>query len=173
MDTSIILVTGQQDCTRERFDKYYAPAIRSGIKKGCSFILGAADGVDKMAADLLAQAQHMQVTIYDKGNAKIDKGLPNWGTRSNFMSYPERDQQMCRDATRIIVYLFDEAAPTGTFYVLLKFAEMNAEGAFTPESVIDLARACQRDAKYSSKSWVMDMNFHSTYAYLKCLFVEE
>lgn len=167
--SSVIMVTGQKDCTRARFDQYYAPAIKAGIKKGCSFILGAAEGVDKMAAGLLAK-KCARVTLYAKGNVIIDNELPNWPVRSDFASFPERDQEMCRAATHIIVYLFDEAAPTDTFYTLLKFAEMNAEGPFTSECVIDLARACQRDTKYASKTWVVDMPFHSTYDYLKRLF---
>ena len=167
-----ILVTGQQDCTRGRFDLYYAPAILRGLEKGWDFIMGAADGVDKMAAELLAGEGYKNVTIYDKGdkdgNGAAEKG---WKLRSGFESYPDRDYQMCRDGHLIIVYLFDAAAPTGTFYTLLEFADMSTEYVLSPEVIRELARACQRDTEHSSKTWVVDKPTSDDFAYLKKMFV--
>lgn len=154
----VVLVTGQQfDCTRDRFDRFYAPVIERGIDQGCHFILGVADGVDKMTLDLLVEKNYKSVTLYVKGENDCGrKTLDGWTMRSGFPSYPKRDEQMCKDATRIIVYLFDEAAPTGTFYVLLLFFQLHALTNFTPELVRDLARVCQRDTKHSKDTWHVD-----------------
>ncbi len=167
----VILVTGQQDCTRERFDRYYAPAIKSGMKKGWNFVMGAADGVDEMAAELLAGDSYTSVTIYDKGDNVPNRGIDGWALRSGFASYTARDEEMCRDASHIIVYLFDEAAPTGTFFTLMAFADLHTTTSLTPEVVRDLARACQRDTVHSSKTWIVDKQFGGDFANLKRLFV--
>ena len=171
-DAVTVLVTGQQDCTRERFDQYYAPAIECGIKKGWHFIMGAADGVDKMAAELLLGKGSKNVSIYDKdgkdGNGALEKG---WELNAWFKSYPDRDYEMCRDADQIIVYLFDAAAPTGTFCALLEFVDMHTEYVLSPQVIRELARACQRDTEHSSKTWIVDKPTSNDFAYLKKLFV--
>ncbi len=168
----VVLVTGQQDCSHERFDRFYAPAIQCGLKKGCAFIMGAADGVDKMAAELLLKEGYKNVAIYDKdgkdGNGALEKG---WGLNSWFQTYPERDREMCKDAEHIIVYLFDEVAPTGTFYTLLTFVDIHTEHAFTPELVRDLGRAFQRDTEHSSDTWVVDKPLCGNFSSLNKMFV--
>lgn len=159
-----VMITGQQkECTQERFDAFYKPAILKRLGEGASFLLGMADGVDTMARALLEEMKAESVTLYDKKYHEPVPLLPaGWFLVTGFDSYPDRDRAMIRLSDDIIVFLFENAVTSGTWYNLMYFAKehvayfgdtvYDADILPGPEDLLTLARCYARDAPYASKS---------------------
>ena len=123
--TYTVMITGQQaECSQERFDTFYKPAILEAHKQGADFVVGAADGVDAYAHALLADLCPDRVTVYDKGE-KDGRGAAARGFKlvNGFDSYPDRDRAMRVQSSKIIVYLFENALTSDTLENVLSFVE--------------------------------------------------
>lgn len=166
-----MMITGQkEECTQERFDAYYKPAIIFALEAcGASFVMGAAEGVDAMARVLLLAHTEAQVTVFDKGDKDGSGNGPlpaHWKIVNEFASYPDRDNAMINTATNIIAYLFENAVTSGTWGNLMKFAQQKSTtihqhgygpgATLNPEDTLVLARVYTRDMPYASKLWMID-----------------
>lgn len=120
LESGVVMITGQHDCEPWYFDKYYAPAIEHAIEHGCSFVLSANEGVDVMARDLLWKKDVKDVTIYYRGTLSTVK--PGWNFVNGFASTRESELAMIEVASHIIVYLFENAIRSDTWYYLMSFA---------------------------------------------------
>jgi hypothetical protein len=147
----VVFITGQQDCSQDDFDLYYAPAIESALKEGYSFAIGNAAGVDAFAKKLLWDVHHCaRVTIYDKGAKTGD--------------IPERDFQMMLDSNKIVCYLFGNSGGTGTHRNLLLFFALKTappqarpeDLRLHPDQVLQLNRKCHRGGLWDLKGWQLD-----------------
>lgn len=98
-----ITITGHTDLSREDFEKYYVPVIRQYL--GCSFNLGAADGVDKMAYEYLLE--HSQdVTVYQPATKRFPGHiLPDTPRDITAMTYTERDDKLRSDSDILIGFV--------------------------------------------------------------------
>lgn len=154
-----VFITGQQaECTQDRFDKFYKPAIVAALDQNYAVVLGAADrGVDAMAAALLQEKHAEGVTVYDKGEKTgNDAKAKGWKLVNGFESYPARDDAMILKASKIIVYLFENAATSGTWRNLTAFAMsaiIPARREYYPDILLNVARTCTRDAPYCDTTW--------------------
>jgi hypothetical protein len=162
----VVFITGQQDCTQDDFDLYYAPAIESALKEGYSFAVGNAAGVDAFAKKLLWDVHHCaRVTIYDKGakTGDIPEGS-GWALKNGFDSYPDRDFQMMLDSNKIVCYLFGNSGGTGTHRNLLLFFALKTappqarleDLRLHPDQVLQLNRKCHRGGLWDLKGWQLD-----------------
>jgi hypothetical protein len=162
-----VMITGQQDISIEDFQTYYEPAIEAMIKQKVHFVIGNAEGVDKLAKEFLHMYSYHSVTIFDKASG--DGGVP-WGARwrvvNGFKSYPERDLAMIEVSNKIICYLFGAGAlGSGTYRNLVTFFTL--KGCPVPvnhddmcihlRSLFQLNRMYQRGTVHSSKSWEIDI----------------
>lgn len=155
----VVMVTGQQDeCTQERFDKYYKPAILKAIEKDYHFVLGAAErGADPMTAALLAEKGYKSVTVFDKkgkdGDGAEDKG---WKLDTGYESYTLRDSSMIVHSDKMIVYLFENAVTSGTWRNVMQCAIQSLNEHWpkpTADRLLAVARAVTRDAPHSLETW--------------------
>jgi hypothetical protein len=108
--TEIVCISGQQWLPYSYFKVQYEGPIRSAFERGAHFVLGAAEGVDAHAQQLLdLLCEHnpdheKRVTIFNKGD-KDDRLNPNFKLVNGFSSYPERGAAMTKVATKIICVL--------------------------------------------------------------------
>ena len=159
-----VMITGQQEeVTEQRFAKFYRPAIDDAIKAGAFFLLGAAEfGADNMCAAYLESIAYENVAIFDKGEkdgrGAIGKG---WLLVNGFETYPGRDKAMMQLAHKLIAYLFENAASSGTFFNIMAFFRYKFEGVALPRDFFavlnsSLARILDRSTKFASKDWPLD-----------------
>lgn len=95
-ENKVAMISGHTDLTPSEFETYYRPKIDNYIAKGYSFVLGGAEGADKLAQLYLASTVDLskfKVTVYDKGqqNNVHDSRFEHV---NGFSSYPERDAAM-------------------------------------------------------------------------------
>jgi len=108
-----IMVSGHTDLSREEFEKYYVPALlaqlsrrREGIE--VTFVVGGADGCDKMTQVFLAEHE-AKFTVFDKGEQRniypISPSVTGIQHVNGFKSYPERDAAMTAASDVDIAFL--------------------------------------------------------------------
>jgi hypothetical protein len=115
-----ILITGPQWLGRGYFEHYYRNAILRCIADGCIFLVGAADGIDTFAQELLAERCPERVIVCNKGT-KDGRKSPRMSLRNGFASYPERDLHMAKECQAIICTLPQfGGGTTGALYPLLR-----------------------------------------------------
>lgn len=156
----VVMITGQQEeCTKERFDTFYKPAIMHHNDAGKHFVLGAADGADYYAMLLLQDiGAGDRVTVYDKGE-KDGRGAVARGFKlvNGFGSYPQRDGAMRARAGYVVAYLFENATGSGTFENVLSFALERGGQSLgmtdIPRAVVEIGRTFDRASKYASQTW--------------------
>lgn len=166
----IVMITGQQEeCTQERFDKYYKPAIEAAVAEGCCIYVGAAEkGCDAMAHELLQALGATDVVVFDKGDkdgrGAKDKG---WHLVNGFEDFHARDDGMIAGADRLIVYLFENAVASGTWRNVMaaagkavcdntRFGESkwyDVVRQVMPDLLTVTARVCIRDAPFADRTW--------------------
>lgn len=161
-----IMITGQQEeCTKERFDTFYKPAIDQAYKLGAQFILGAADGADYHAGMYLEFLCPERVTIYDKGERDGRRAVERgFRLKNGFASYPARDEEMREKARGIIVYLFEHALTSGTFENVLRFVcsrAMLLNSTTAADLVMQTGRLFDRASKHSPDTAVLDYPHYS------------
>jgi hypothetical protein len=177
-----VMITGQQaECTQERFDKYYKPAITAAFEEGCAFVMGAAEqGCDAMAAVLLQELGAKDVVVYDKGE-KDGRGAmaKGWTLANRFETYPIRDDVMIGAADCMIVYLFENAITSGTWRNVMAFrARRVSEDCRALEDPrilcetfangsLAIARDCVREAPHAQEGWRYETFKSILYAPLK------
>jgi len=158
--SDVVMITGQQEeCTKERFDTFYKPAILHHFHAGCRFVLGAADGADYYAMLLLQDIRAGdRVTVYDKedkdGRGAVARGF---NLVNGFASYPHRDGAMHDRAEYVVAYLFENATGSGTFGNVLSFALDRGCQSLgmtdIPRAVVEIGRTFDRASKHASKTW--------------------
>lgn len=161
-----VMITGQQkEASLDIFKRFYEPAIDAAIKSDdrVVFLLGAApEGVDKFAADYLQERKYEHVIIFDKGSKDGNKAAgKGWILVNGFKSYPERDLAMARLAKKMIVYLFENAVTSGTFFNVMSFFQSKIDNSKLPGLVSaighsSLARVLDRSTEYASKTWELE-----------------
>lgn len=135
----IILIAGPQWVPLGYFQKFYEARIRTAFEqdKSAYFVLGAADGVDSFAQNLLASIcvgdDFDRVIIYNKGD-KDGRVSPNFELVNGFESYPLRDAAMAEIATETIVCLpLYGGAVSGTVLPLLTVIDSDQNAKHTLE----------------------------------------
>lgn len=124
-----VMVSGHTDLSKEEFDTYYVPELKASIAKGESFVVGGADGCDKMTQEFLSNYPEVNATIYDKGTQK-NVHCSRFGHINGFASYPLRDKAMTEASYRDIAYLHQyggAASGTGANLLRRKFGHEMAE----------------------------------------------
>jgi hypothetical protein len=115
-----ILITGAQWVGPGFFEYYYRNAILRCVADGCVFLVGAADGIDTFAQELLAERCPERVIVCNKGT-KDGRKSPRMSLRNGFASYPERDLHMAKECQAIICTLPQfGGGTTGALYPLLR-----------------------------------------------------
>jgi len=118
----LVMVCGPMDWTQEMFDEHYPPLLEVFINDNCEFIMGGAEGVDRMAQVYLSQIPGAKVTVYDrrKENGVVCRGVLHV---AGFESYEKRDKFMLDKADRVVGRLDQYGgACTSTGYSLLTMA---------------------------------------------------
>jgi len=87
------MISGAQWVPRAFFDRFYRARIEQAAADGKNFVVGAADGVDAFAQEMLTALCPDRVTVYDKG-ARDGRRCDGFALRNGFASYPERDAAM-------------------------------------------------------------------------------
>ena len=163
-----VVITGQQkEVSSVRFKQFYVPAIEAAIEadKNTVFLMGAADlGADAYAYDYLRQIKYKNVIVFDK-QGKTAGGKPfanGWGVVNGYPDYGSRDRAMLAVADKIIVYLFENAATSGTWLNLTIFSEIHLAGMkfsvqSRPHLYMSFSRMLDRSSEYASKSWVLEL----------------
>lgn len=111
----LVMISGHTDLSQELFDHYYAPEILKKVNEGCSFVMGCANGADKMAFNLLSPIIPHRITLYQKGN------IPEWIPKefnpqivTGFSTWSERDETMTRVSNIDIAYIYDTKFALGS-----------------------------------------------------------
>lgn len=116
----MVMITGPQWVTEGFFEAHYEGAIRKAADAGCWFMVGAAEGVDAFAQELLAELCPERVIVCNKGT-KDGRKSPLMCLRNGFASYPERDKHMANECTRAICTLPQYGGGTsGALYAILR-----------------------------------------------------
>lgn len=150
------MIMGHENCSREKFDKYYAPNIEDKFKRGYGFIVGGGASFDAMAHEQLDSLGATNVIVFDEGDkdglGAVAKG---WNLRNGFKYHSECDDAMLREASDVIVYLFgEEVQCTWTFRNLLQFADMAWDDPLTANDYVTIARRHTRGTTiFSTDSW--------------------
>jgi hypothetical protein len=118
-----------------------------------------------MAAALLHSLGAANVMVYDKGEGDGNGAQKSgWHLKNGFESYTERDECMVNDCSALIVYLFEDAVASGTWYNLM-FAAGKAVASAHPtapaadvarlvtQANLEVARATTRDTPFCDQSW--------------------
>lgn len=114
-----ILIAGPQWLGLGYFEHYYRSAILRCAADGCIFLVGAADGIDTFAQELLAELCPERVIVCNKGT-KDGRKSQRMSLRNGFASYPERDLHMAKECQGIICTLPQfGGGTTGALYPLL------------------------------------------------------
>jgi hypothetical protein len=100
------MISGQTTIKTALFYKYYAIPIITAANNGHSFVIGCADGVDKLAFDLIYNRLGLtdRVILYNKAT------VPDW-TPEDFpvdissKSWTERDNLLLDNSTGIIAFV--------------------------------------------------------------------
>lgn len=105
----LVLITGPQWVPRGYFQRHYEHVIRQLYAEGALFRLGAAEGIDAFAQELLAKLlvegdAADRVTVYDKAD-KDGRKSPRFALVNGFASYPERDRAMARNCSTCVCVL--------------------------------------------------------------------
>lgn len=124
----VILITGPQWVNRGYFERFYEPDIRKEVDAGSSFILGAADGIDAFAQELLAELCPERVTVCNKG-AKDGRKSPRMALHNGFASYPDRDMHMAKECTNVICVLPQFGCGTTGALLPLLLSRFGASGS--------------------------------------------
>lgn len=124
---STLMIYGQQWLPRKYFEKHYAPHIERAFHKLTMFVIGAADGIDTFAQELLVKLcatdenAYRRVTIFNKGD-KDGRLSSRFALVNGFATYPDRDVAMFRASTERLCVLaqFGGATSGCTFICLLE-----------------------------------------------------
>lgn len=163
-DQNCVLITGQQWVDLHYFEIHYAPVIQEAFAAGRSFGLGAGEGVDKLAQELLARlcglddTAYARVTVYDKGakDGRVDK---RFRLSNGYESYPKRDVAMAIacGAKPIAVLAQYGSAATGSQLPLLVRHLMSspvcAWSGQTLEAVVELATSIHEMQRKHCEPW--------------------
>lgn len=106
-------VSGHVNITPEEFALHYTPKLEEALARGDEFVVGSAEGADKMALIWLAKAGVAHKTTvygYEKNpNTMSDRirGCIRLGfnTRQGFESYTKRDAKMTEDSDYDIAWV--------------------------------------------------------------------
>lgn len=102
-----LMVFGQQWVPRSYFEEYYASAIeRAFADPTMTFVVGAAEGIDRFTQELLVKlcavdvddTAYRRVTVYNKSD-KDGRLSPRFWLVNGFVTYPDRDVAMFRAST--------------------------------------------------------------------------
>ena len=106
--------------TEEEFNQYYNPHIDRLVKQGYGFVVGGANGVDKMGQDYIATTYHgTYLHVYDKGDQN-NVHHENVRHTNGFESYPKRDAAMTDVSICDVSYIHTDGAGSGTCANLLR-----------------------------------------------------
>lgn len=100
----VAMVSGHTDLTAEEFNKFYKEKIDNLIAQGYCFVVGGAEGADKLTQLYLANYPAVQVTVYDKGTQK-NIHCERYAHMNGFKSYPERDEAMTEASSTDVAIL--------------------------------------------------------------------
>lgn len=111
----VCAISGHTDLSQELFDRYYAPEILKKVEEGSGFVMGCANGADRLAFNLLFPKVPNKVTLYQKGY-----NLPEWVPKDftnvvyGFSTWSERDEMMTKVSTCDIAYIYDTKIALGS-----------------------------------------------------------
>lgn len=108
----VAMVSGHTDLTEEEFLKYYKEKIDDYLVQGYSFVVGGADGADKLTQLYLSTYPKVEVTVYDKGSQK-NVHCNRFKHVNGFSSYPERDEAMT-DASSVDICILRQHGGGGS-----------------------------------------------------------
>ena len=104
-----ILVTGPRSVGPNYFRTHYKPQLDQalGAYPDCRFVLGDADGVDRLAQQYLhgARIAADRVTVHVLSGQTARLECADWRVDTSATTYAERDMAMARVATRAIAVL--------------------------------------------------------------------
>ena len=106
--TTIAMISGHVDLSKEDFDKFYLPKLKELIKNDViCFVLGGALGADKLAQEFLSSRNdnmNLIVMVYDKQDQN-NVCYPNIKHVNGFASYTVRDEVMTSESTLDVCFV--------------------------------------------------------------------
>jgi len=102
-----ILVSGHTDLSKDLFDEYYRPRISDAANIGHAFVLGCADGVDRMSFDMLYNEYHLgadRLELFNK-EKKPDFVPDDINCDISSKSWTARDDLMTSKSNATIAYV--------------------------------------------------------------------
>jgi len=111
---NIAFVSGHLDVTKEEFNEFYIPKITESVKNGDFFVVGDADGADKLAQKLLSKYKcGPYVSVYHMlESPRNNEG--NFDTVGGFKSDNERDTAMTKNSDYDIAWIRPGKEQSGT-----------------------------------------------------------
>jgi hypothetical protein len=105
-------ISGHLDLTIDEFNFHYKPMIDSAIENGDSFVVGDANGADKMSIYYLFIEEKVDVTIYHM--LEYPRNNVGFKRKGGYKSDIERDSAMTRDSDYDIAWVRAGRENSGT-----------------------------------------------------------
>ncbi len=112
--SKIAFISGHVNLTQEEFDKHYIPQLVAAIHDNDDFVVGSANGADKMAIEWLYQAgvirEKITVYVYERFPEAITSKVAFYKSLGlnvliGFTSYTSRDARMTENSDYDIAWV--------------------------------------------------------------------
>jgi len=112
----IVTITGHTYTTREDYEKYYSPIIHRLLTShdDVSFVLGTADGVDRMAYEDISKVDPWLVKLYGVANKSVPSWLDGVHVDMTATSYTERDDNLRAMSDDLIGFVYKTVMGLGS-----------------------------------------------------------